>query len=110
MSAVSKGRSVRFPSPSATRRTFSRIARLTPACRPKLAGVTVVFEGVPQGRFAIQVHHDVNGNGKVDVHPILRMPSEPGGFGAGGRMAFLSFDKASTEIGEEPVVIRVTIR
>ncbi len=40
---------------------------------------TLVFEGLPAGRYAIKSFHDINGDGKMGTNPF-GMPTEPFAF------------------------------
>ena len=58
---------------------------------------TCVYQGVPNGRYAVAVAHDENGNRKVD-RTLIGIPKEGYGFSAGARPSILcapSFRKAS---------------
>lgn len=46
---------------------------------PNMPTTTVTFKGIPSGRYAINVVHDEDKDGKLDrmVFPFLGMPSEP---------------------------------
>lgn len=41
--------------------------------------VTVVLKGLPEGRVALSLYQDANGNGKLDMNP-MGIPTEPYGF------------------------------
>lgn len=62
----------------------------------------ISFSGIPKGKYAIAVHHDENGNNKVDTN-FLGIPNED--FGASndakGFMGPPSFDDASFEVNKD---------
>ncbi len=65
--------------------------------------VTLAFEGLPPGEYAISVVHDENGNGKLDTN-FFGMPTEAFGFSGDpvvkrGRPAFESVKFALAESG-----------
>jgi uncharacterized protein (DUF2141 family) len=65
-------------------------------------GVTVLFEGLPAGRYAVAVHHDENDNGKMDTS-FVGLPQEGYAF-SNGAVAFLGappFADAVFELPEE---------
>jgi uncharacterized protein (DUF2141 family) len=76
---------------------------------PAGRSVTLEFEGVRPGRYAIALLHDENNNGKAD-RALSLMPREGYGFSrdAPVRMGPPSFDQAAFEIGATRV--RQTIR
>lgn len=62
-----------------TRDTFLKDCPIS-AKAPAQPGTTIVtVPNVPRGRYAVQVFHDVNGNGKVD-QGFLGIPKEDVGF------------------------------
>lgn len=64
-------------------------------------GVSVIFENVPDGSYAVSVVHDVNGNEVLDTNK-LGIPKEGFAFSnnARGTLGPPSFDKAKIEIHE----------
>ena len=62
-------------------------------------GVTVVFENVPEGDYAVSVLHDENGNGEMDSN-VVGMPKEGFAFGNNAMGAFgpPSFEKAKVSV------------
>ena len=62
-------------------------------------GVTVVFENVPEGDYAVSVLHDENGNGEMDSN-VVGMPKEGFAFGnnAMGTFGPPSFEKAKVSV------------
>lgn len=70
---------------------------------------TVVFKGLPKGTYAIQVHHDLNDNAKMDYN-WLGIPEEPFGFShitsIAGRP---SFADASINYDNEEMTVAVKL-
>ncbi|HTE32532.1 MAG TPA: DUF2141 domain-containing protein [Chryseolinea sp.] len=66
--------------------------------------VTVVFENVKKGSYAISIIHDENENGILDANK-LGIPKEGFAFSnnASGTLGPPSFEKARIEIGDEPI-------
>lgn len=61
--------------------------------------VTVTFENLPEGMYAISIYHDKNDNGKFDTN-FLGIPSEPYAFSAGakGRFGPPSWEQAAFKV------------
>ena len=72
--------------------------------KPTKGSVTVVFESVKPGTYAISVLHDENENGILD-RTKLGIPKEGFAFGnnAMGKKGPPTFDQAKIEIGDNPV-------
>lgn len=72
--------------------------------------VILVFEELPPGAYAISVFHDRNADGKLDTN-LLGIPREGFAFGnnAMGMFGPPSFEKASVNLGKDPVrqVLRI---
>ena len=69
--------------------------------------VSVIFEGLAPGQYALGVIHDSNGNGLLDTN-LLGIPKEGFGFSNGslGRFGPPKFDKAKfTWCGEKETVV-----
>ncbi len=77
----------------------------------KLGTTIVIVPGVPPGRYASQVFHDRNGNGKID-RGLFGIPKEPVGFSndAPTHMAPPKWDAAVFAHGAEPQRIALTLR
>lgn len=62
---------------------------------PADAPVVAVFEGLPDGDYAVKAFHDVNGDGQMNVSPF-GMPTEPYAFSnnAVGNMGPAGWDRA----------------
>ena len=69
---------------------------------PSKGQVTVVFDGLPAGRYAVFAHHDENGNGRVDKGPS-GMAQEGLGFsnGAAALVGAPPFGEAEFDLPEE---------
>jgi uncharacterized protein (DUF2141 family) len=79
---------------------------------PAMQGQVIVsFSEVPPGRYAIQLFHDQNGNGKLDVN-AFGLPNEAYAFSrdAIGRFGPPDFDAAAFEVGKQDVILAVTLR
>ena len=64
--------------------------------------MTAIFEGLPPGPYALALHHDENGNGKMDTS-FLGLPQEGYGF-SNDAPVFLGappFDAAAVTLPEE---------
>ncbi len=72
--------------------------------------VSVRFEDLPAGRYAIRLFHDANSNGKMDTNSF-GLPKEGYGFsGKGGMFGPPKFKKAAFEVADgdaNAVVIRL---
>lgn len=73
--------------------------------------VTVVFEGLPAGDYAVSVIHDENGNGKLDRN-FVGMPYEGFGFGnnAMGSFGPPDFSEAKVTIQDKNLKHEVSLR
>ena len=71
----------------------------------------VVFGGLPPGRYAAMVFHDVNGDGKLNTLPI-GLPVEPYGFSrnARGRFGPPAWGAAAFDVTVAPVVQTIRLR
>jgi uncharacterized protein (DUF2141 family) len=80
------------------------------AADPK--GVTCRFTGVAEGRYALSVGHDLNGNQRVDTDRLGR-PNEPWGVTQNVRPTFRAprFDEAAFSVpaGDAKIVIDVKV-
>ena len=72
--------------------------------------VTVVFENLPTGEYAISILHDTNENGKMDTN-FIGIPKEGYGFSNDvmGAMGPPSFTKAKFTLSEKTVIITMNI-
>jgi uncharacterized protein (DUF2141 family) len=84
-----------------------------PAQRIKAEGETakVSFTGLPEGRWAVIVLQDLNGNGRTDTN-LLGLPTEP--YGASNnrlpRLAAPKFEEALVDIGPNGAEITIELR
>ena len=71
----------------------------------------IIFDDIPYGTYAISVHHDANGNDKLD-HNWMYLPKEPYGASNGARSSFSApkFNKAKFELNADTVRIAVTVK
>ena len=78
---------------------------------PAAETLTLTFENVKPGRYAIALLHDENDNGKAD-RALLLMPKEGFGFSldAKVRMGPPSFKSAAFEVGAQPVKQAIRMR
>jgi uncharacterized protein (DUF2141 family) len=71
----------------------------------------IIFDDIPYGTYAVSVHHDANGNDKLD-HNWMYMPTEPYGASNGARSRFSApkFNKAKFELNADTVRVTVTVK
>jgi len=69
------------------------------------------FVNLPYGDYAVAVHHDENGNDKLDAN-WMHIPKEPTGAtnGARGRFGPPKFDKAKFALDADTVQVTVTLK
>lgn len=88
--------------------TFMRNDGIADASAPGVAGeVSLTFENVTPGTYAVMVMHDANDNQKMDMEPT-GMPKES--YGTSGEMNMYgppSFESAKFEITTEDKEIRI---
>lgn len=91
-----------FPKPGA--QLQARIAQATQDT------VSLVFRGLPAGRYALVAFHDANGNGKLDRN-LLGLPTEAFGFSNGvmGVASSPAFDKAAVDLSAD-MAIDISLR
>ncbi|MGF7175503.1 DUF2141 domain-containing protein [Azospirillum doebereinerae] len=67
--------------------------------------LTVVFTGLPPGRYGVAVYQDRDGNGRLDTN-LVGIPTEPYGFGMPGPAPRLppSFDRFALTVAADGVV------
>jgi uncharacterized protein (DUF2141 family) len=84
------------------------VGQSTPAKTPS---VTLVFENVEPGRYAMSAFHDRNNNGKLD-RGAFGVPQEPFGFsrGARGMMGPPSFDDAAFDVPAEGLSLVIHLK
>jgi uncharacterized protein (DUF2141 family) len=78
---------------------------------PAVAGsMTVIFERIPAGRYAIAILHDENSNGRMDMG-LFSIPQEGYGFSRDA-LVFLSppsFEEAAFDVPEEGMQARLHV-
>jgi uncharacterized protein (DUF2141 family) len=79
---------------------------------PSVPNTTVVFEGIPAGRYAVNGYHDEDDDGALDrmIFPFLGMPKEPYGI---SNNVWAGFSKASFQdalIDVAPPSTEITIK
>lgn len=76
-----------------------------------LPAASGVFTDLPQGKYAVSVYHDENGNGKLDTN-FMRMPTEHYGFSrnAMGRMGPPKFADAAVNLDSEDLSIVINLQ
>ena len=91
--------------------TFMKEAAIGKVVKAGKGEVTVVFEDVPAGKYAISVIHDENRNGELDSN-FVGIPKEGFAFSndAMGTFGPPSFEKAGFEINQVPKKLKVTMR
>lgn len=77
---------------------------------PALKGETVQFKDVPQGRYAIALFHDENGNGRMDK--MMMLPKEGFGFSRDAPLMFgpPRFGAASFQVGSAQLRTAIKVR
>ncbi len=77
---------------------------------PALKGETVQFKDVPQGRYAIALFHDENGNGRMDK--MMMLPKEGFGFSRDAPLVFgpPRFGAASFQVGSAQLRTAIKVR
>ncbi len=72
--------------------------------------LTVQFENLPDGDYAVSVFHDLNSNGRLDSN-VIGIPTEPYGFSndAAGNFGPPSFDAAKVTLTQDKKVISVRL-
>lgn len=77
---------------------------------PAANGETVQFKDVPQGRYAIALFHDENGNGRMDK--MMMLPREGFGFSRDAPLQFgpPRFGAASFQVGPAQLKTAIKVR
>ena len=72
--------------------------------------VTVTFDGVEPGEYAVKLFHDVNGDGEMNTNPF-GMPTEPFAFSndAKGRFGPAKWDDAKFSVTADGAVHTITM-
>lgn len=78
--------------------------------QPARSGLVFRFEGVAPGRYAVAVHHDANGNGRLDRN-LFGIPTEGTGFSRNPQttMGPPAFDDAAVEIVEQRQGLEISL-
>lgn len=94
-----------------TRQTFTKSGCRTKKVPARRDRVSITFDGVAPGLYAVQVHHDQNGNGKMDF-TFLGLPKEPYGFSRDAKpmLAPPKFKKASFEVKDRDVSLVINLQ
>ena len=74
------------------------------------SSVSVTFQGLAPGEYAIRLYHDVNGDGEMNTNPF-GMPTEPYAFSndAKGRFGPAKWDAASFPVGPGATAHTITL-
>ena len=77
----------------------------------QIPAITLVFENVQPGRYALSAFHDRNGNGKLDSG-AFGIPKEPFGFSRDARAPFgpPSFDDAAFDVPAEGLALVIHLK
>jgi len=72
--------------------------------------LSVQFDNLPEGEYAVSVFHDLNSNGKLDSNAV-GMPTEPYGFSnnAAGNFGPPSFDAAKIKLDQSKTAISIRV-
>jgi len=91
--------------------TFLKEAFLGKVVQAAKGNITVVFEGVPDGTYALSVIHDENRNGEIDSN-LIGIPKEGFAFSndAMGMFGPPSFEKSGFALKKEAKKMKVTMR
>lgn len=94
-----------------TEAEFLKTCRLVASAPARPGSVALVLRAVPPGRYAVQVFHDRDGNGRLDAN-LLGVPTEPYGFSRSPRMRFgpPAFADAAIEVDSRPLAVPVALR
>ena len=94
-----------------TETEFLKTCRLAATGSARTGTVSVRLPDVAPGRYAVQAHHDRNGDGKVATN-LVGIPSEPVGFSRDPAIRFgpPRFDEAAIEIGRQTTTVPVRLK
>jgi uncharacterized protein (DUF2141 family) len=94
-----------------TRKNFTKSGCRTERVAARQDRVSVTFDNVAPGTYAVQVHHDVNNNGKMDF-TFFGLPKEPYGFSRDAKpmLAPPKFDAASFEVNDSDVSLVINLQ
>lgn len=87
-----------------------RRAKLSQKVVAAAGKVSVVFENLPEGEYALSAVHDLNTNGQLDSNAI-GIPNEPYGFSndAAGRFGPPSFDDAKISMDQNKKSVTIKL-
>lgn len=90
---------------------FLQTCAITVTAAAKNGRVTVVLRNLPPGRYAIQAHHDRDGDGEIGRN-MLGIPREGVGFSRNPAMRFgpPSFADAAIDVSDKPMRIRIGLQ
>jgi uncharacterized protein (DUF2141 family) len=73
--------------------------------------ITIKFENLPQGSYAVSIIHDENSNGELDKN-VVGIPKEGFGFGnnAMGTFGPPAFDKAKIQLRGQDVIQELSLK
>jgi len=80
--------------------------------KPRGGKAVCVFEGIPSGTFAVAVHHDEDGDGKMPTN-MVGIPKEGWGVSrnaSSGMFGGPTFDDAKFSVSDEPVSLEINVR
>ncbi|MEM9223159.1 MAG: DUF2141 domain-containing protein [Pseudomonadota bacterium] len=85
------------------------IATLSAPARP--GATTLVFKGLPPGRYAVAAFHDEDGNGKLKTN-LIGVPTEAYGFSrnARGSVGPPSFNAAAVNMGASSIGVQFNLK
>jgi len=91
--------------------TFMKDALIGKVVKAEKGEVKVVFDGVPDGTYAVSIIHDENKNGEIDSN-MIGIPREGFGFSndAMGMFGPPSFEKSAFSLKKEMRKMKVTMR
>ena len=94
-----------------TKEDFLKNAVARKVLKPEGKEITVIFENLPPGDYALSVIHDENDNGELDSNK-LGIPKEGFAFGnnAFGSFGPPSFEKAKIMVTDQPVKQVITLK
>ncbi|MFP3942340.1 MAG: DUF2141 domain-containing protein [Alphaproteobacteria bacterium] len=93
------------------RKNFTKSGCRTERVPAREGQVSVTFGNVKPGKYAVQVHHDQNGNGKMDFS-FFGLPKEPYGFSRDAKpvLAPPKFESAYFEVTDGDVSLVINLQ
>ena len=91
--------------------TFLKTAAYGKVVKAKAGELTVLFDNIPTGKYAVSIIHDENENNELDSN-FLGIPKEGFGFAndAVGKFGPPSFEKATTTVETGKRTITITVK